>query len=102
MRRVYAHNVLAIDERAFLLGRIIIIVPFQCLAEKVLRTSVMCGPQDDLVPYQTMQVVKAFDIRRETSAVLLAHFHLVMSESGSLSFILGYHDTSILHGSQNW
>jgi len=49
----------------------------------------------DLAAYQTVQVVQAFYVRWEATSILLADFHLVVPQSGSLSFVLGYHNTSI-------
>lgn len=67
-----------------------------------METLVMCYPQVDFAAYQTVQVVETFHVRWEATAILLADLHLVVTQSCSLSFVLGYHDTSILHGNQNW
>ena len=55
----------------------------------------MYCPLPDLAPYQTVQVMEAFYVRWEATSILLADFHLVVSQSGSLSFVLGYHNTPI-------
>lgn len=56
---------------------------------------VMYFPLPDLAAYQTVQVMEAFYVRWEATSILLADFHLVVPQSGSLSFVLGYHHTSI-------
>lgn len=47
-----------------------------------------------------MQVMQAFDVRWEATAILLADFDLVRPQSHLFSFVLGYDHASIYSASQ--